>query len=188
MEEELPPNKCFSAQFFRLTLDPTTFDIAFALAGAQAGDGVYLDNLQVNFVKLPVFIDIKPRDDQNRINICGKRTLPVVIHSYVNYSGSVFFDATQVDPFSVDLEGAGVKTVGKNPERAKFQLQDVNGDGLPDMVVEIERKELIGIDSNTEEMTLMGQRVNNDSTRTAFEGTDAVDITQFMCLRSVDDG
>ena len=61
--------------------------------------------------------------------------------------------------------------------------------GLTDTIVEIESKELRdGVDSNTEEMTLTGQRVNNDNTRSAFEGKDAVDITQFMCVRSLEDG
>ena len=110
----------------------------------------------------------------------------MAILSFPQFSGGLFFDATDVDPFSVDLEGAGVKTVGKNPERAKFKIEDVNGDGHPDMVVEIDKKGLEGVDEDTEDMTLTGERVNNDTTRTPFTGKDAVDITQFMCLRSLE--
>ena len=49
------------------------------------------------------------------------------------------------------------------------------------MVVEIDTKGFDGVDENTEEMTLTGQ-----SDGTAFVGKDAVDITQFMCLRSLE--
>ena len=75
-----------------------------------------------------------------------------------------------------------LKTVGKNPERAKFALQDVNGDGLQDMVVEIDTKGFDGVDGDTEEMNLTGD--TNGGTQ--FLGKDAVDITQFMCVRSLE--
>jgi len=161
-------------------------DIAYALAGGIIGEGLFLDRLHVDYSDtLPVLINIKPKDDQNRVNICDKKTLPVAILTFANPSGSIFFDATDVDPLSVSLEGAGVKRVGKDGEKALHQIKDVNKDGLKDMVVQIVREDLVGVVGDTEDMTLMGQRVNNDTTRTAFVGKDAVDITQFMCLRSL---
>jgi hypothetical protein len=167
--------------FFPATITRSTADIAYVLAGGTNMEPLYLDNLRVNFRTLPVFIDIKPDDDQNKINICAKRTLPVAILSFPKFSGGLFFDAMDIDPLTVDLEGAGVKTVGKNPERAKFKIQDVNGDGLQDMVVEIDTKGFDGVNENTEEMTLTGL-----SDGTPFVGKDAVDITQFMCVRSLE--
>ncbi len=56
--------------------------------------------------------------------------MPVAIFS------SVDFDATTVDPLTVPLAGAGVKLRGKGTPMAS--KQDVNGDGLLDLVVHVE--------------------------------------------------
>ena len=46
------------------------------------------------------------------------------------------FDASQVDPTTVVLDGQGVRVVGQGNTQA--HLEDVNGDGLDDLVVQIE--------------------------------------------------
>jgi len=159
-----------------------TPEISFIYANGVPDQGAGpLDNLRVEFLTLPVFINIKPKDDQNGVNICDQQTLPVAILSFAN-----FFDATDFDPTTVLLEGAGAKRIGKDGEKALHQKRDVNKDGLKDMVVQIVREELVGVGGDTVEMTLTGQRINNDTTRTPFMGKDAVDITQFMCLRSLE--
>jgi hypothetical protein len=153
-----------------------SYILAFGVAGLD-GAGP-LDNLQVEFVTLPVFIDIEPKDKRNRINICdkGKGNLPVAILSYANW-----FDATEIDPMTVSLAGAGVRRVGKDKEKAKFDIQDANGDGLPDMIVQIASEEL-DLDSEDTEAVLIGGTVGGK----AFKGKDAVEIQQRMCVRTLD--
>ncbi len=77
-----------------------------------------------------VEIDIKPGSYPNPINPGSKGLVPIAILS------SEDFDATQVDPTSVSLAGATVAVRGKG----KFMTheEDVNGDGLVDLVVQVE--------------------------------------------------
>jgi hypothetical protein len=78
-------------------------------------------------------IDIKPGSDLNHINL-GPGVLPVAILS------SNAFDATTVDPTTVILEGAGVRLRGQGQPMAS--VEDVNGDGLDDLVVHVEKAAL----------------------------------------------
>ena len=87
----------------------------------------------------PVLIDIKPGNDRNNINICAKGVLPVAILS------SETFDATEVDPTTVDLEGAGVKLDKKDNPVVKSQ--EGNDDGWSDMVAKCEIPELVDLTS-----------------------------------------
>ncbi len=81
-------------------------------------------------VAVDVEIDIKPGSDQNTINLGSKGTVPVAILS------SDTFDATEVDPSTITLADAGVKVRGKGT--AMYSEEDVNGDGLLDLVVHVE--------------------------------------------------
>jgi hypothetical protein len=87
----------------------------------------------------PVTIDIKPGSDPNSINLGSKGVIPVAILSSAN------FDATQVDPSTVTLAGAGVAVRGKGNKSLSHE-EDVNGDGLLDLVVQVETENL---DPNT---------------------------------------
>ena len=77
-----------------------------------------------------IVIDIKPGTDPNPINQGSNALVPVAILS------SPEFDATQVDPTSVSLAGATVAVSGKG--KSKAHEEDVNGDGLVDLVVQVE--------------------------------------------------
>ena len=85
-----------------------------------------------------VLIDIKPGGNPNTINLRSKGVLPVAILSSEEVGKE--FDATTVDPSTVQLAGAGVAVRGKNKYMA--HKEDVNGDGLTDLVVQIEIKNL----------------------------------------------
>ncbi|MBI4663229.1 MAG: IPT/TIG domain-containing protein [Verrucomicrobia bacterium] len=83
---------------------------------------------------IPVTIDIKPGSFPNSINLGSGGTVPVALFS----TGT--FDARTVDPLRVTLAGAPVALRGKGTPMASFQ--DVNGDGLLDLVVHVSTQAL----------------------------------------------
>jgi len=85
--------------------------------------------------ELPVEIDIKPGSYPNAVNLGSQGRVPVAILT------SEVFDATDVDPDTVTLAGAGVAVKGKG-DRYMASEEDVNGDGLLDLVVHIETQNL----------------------------------------------
>lgn len=91
---------------------------------------------------LAVVIDIKPGSFPNSINLGSGGTVPVAILS------SATFDATTVDPTTVTLASAPVKLKGKGTPMASFQ--DVNGDGLLDLVVHVTTEALELSETDTE--------------------------------------
>jgi len=82
-----------------------------------------------------VEIDIKPGSYPNSINLGNEGVIPVAILS------SSEFDATTVDPATVELAGAGVELRGKS-NKAMAHKEDVNKDGLIDLVVQITTQNL----------------------------------------------
>ncbi len=91
--------------------------------------GVGSESYASVFVFLPVTIDIKPGSDPNSINLGSSGTVPVAIFSTAD------FDATSVDPVTVTLADASVRIKGNGTPMASED--DVNGDGLLDLVVHV---------------------------------------------------
>ncbi len=83
---------------------------------------------------ITVTIDIKPGDGENSINLGSNGKTPVAILSTAD------FDAGQVDPATVTLAGARVNVKKKGTPHAS--LEDVNGDGLRDLVLHIPTSDL----------------------------------------------
>ena len=81
-----------------------------------------------------VGIDIKPGSDPNSINLGSNGVVPVAI------LGSPDFDAATVNPSTVTLAGAGVKLKGNSGNAGS--LEDVNGDGYLDLVVQVYTNQL----------------------------------------------
>lgn len=79
---------------------------------------------------IQVAIDIKPGSYPNAINLGSQGLIPVAILSDEE------FDATTVDPDTVELAGAGVAVRGKSNKFLAHE-EDVNGDGLVDLVVQV---------------------------------------------------
>ena len=103
-----------------------------------------------------VEIDIKPGSDPNSINVRG--VVPVAILSTAD------FDASSVDPSTVAFgpdEAAITHTAG--------HIDDVNGDGFPDLVLHFQTTET-GIDCGDTSASLTGQIFGGQ----AIRGEDAV--------------
>jgi hypothetical protein len=77
-----------------------------------------------------VKIDIKPNSDPNSINLGSEGKVPVAILSTDD------FDATDVVPVTVTLAGAHVALKGKGTPMS--EVEDVNNDGLPDLIVHVD--------------------------------------------------
>ena len=87
------------------------------------------------FAEIPVAIDIKPGSEPNSINLGSNGVFPVAILS------SEDFDATQANPGTVSLAGAGVAVRGKSSKPLAHEA-DVNKDGHLDLVVQVETEDL----------------------------------------------
>jgi hypothetical protein len=124
------------------------------------------------FVGKCCLIDINP----NRINLCAEGPLSVAILS----SGPFNFAPAEVDPATVQLEGAGVKTVGAD-DRFLVQSSDVNGDGVTDLILKIAREGL-GLEPGDTEAKLTGRTFGG----MPIEGTGAVEVEERMCARTLE--
>lgn len=90
---------------------------------------------------LPVAIDIKPGSTENSINLGSNGVVAVAILS------TPAFDARIVDPVTVTLANSGVRLKGKGTPMASEE--DVNSDGLLDLVVQVETEALEMASSDT---------------------------------------
>lgn len=113
--------------------------ITIEYAGGGSGNGHYIDYLKLvsTDASCGVSIDIKPGSDPNCFNNDGHGVIPVAI------LGTETFDVYDIDPISVELEGLGVRVVGKKSEKYMAHYEDVSGpegypDGYVDLVVQIE--------------------------------------------------
>jgi hypothetical protein len=116
----------------------------YTLEGTYGGDAgsIYLtfycyseNGAQINLAEpsTKVQIDIKPGNEDNIINLGSNGVIPVAILS------SADFDATTVDPTTIELSGAEVAVRGKGTLTIE---KDVNGDGLIDLEVKVETENL----------------------------------------------
>ena len=105
---------------------------------------------------IEVVIDIKPGSDPNSINLKSKGVVPVAVLSNEE------FDASDVDPTTVVFAGA-------SPLR--WTQEDVDGDGLMDMLFFFKTQVLDLVESSTD-ATLTGKTIDG----VQIEGTDTVNI------------
>ena len=111
----------------------------------------------------PVSIDIKPGEVPNSINLNSKGVIPVAIIS------TTAFDATTVDPTTVTLADAQVRVRGKGIPLAS--TEDVNADGLLDLVVHVETTAL-----QLTESTTLAQLRGETFDGTAISGSDMIRV------------
>ncbi len=151
-----------------LTCDPVTYAPKEAILAKDAFQGIYeAFEVEPGTCPLPVLaveIDIKPGSDPNCINADDKGIIPVAILT------TDTFDAATVDPFSVTLEGAGVRVKGKSGNAGS--LEDVDGDGDLDLVVQIvDDSVLTGKDT-----AILNGNLLQEFGGTPIKGTDSICI------------
>ena len=111
---------------------------------------------------LTVQIDIKPGSYPNPINLKSRGVIPVAILSTAD------FDATTVDPATVQLAGSSVAVCG-NGKHLLCAEEDVDGDGDLDLVMHFETDDLV-LDAASTEATLTGETYDG----TMIQGSDSV--------------
>lgn len=135
------------------------------LSTAQLAASGFPTELTVGAAEQTVGIDIRPNEFPNVINLKSKGIVPVAILSAEN------FDALTVDVSTIRLAGASAKQ--KHKGESKAIEKDVNGDGLLDLVVQIEISEL-QLDKNSTQAELTAKTHGG----LALRGTDSVTIVQ----------
>jgi len=118
-------------------------------------------------LSMPVDIDIKLGSDPNSLNLNGNGVVPVGV-----------FGSTDLDIINIDVSTVLFGITGNNATPVhNGHLEDLNGDGIYDIVFHFREGEL-GIDVNTEGETIMElyltALLNNGS---YIKGTDVVRIT-----------
>jgi hypothetical protein len=107
--------------------------------------------------RIPVSIDIKPGSSDNPINLNmdSDARIPVAVLSTAS------FDATMIDPSTVTL--ASVNVAAKKNGSIFASREDVNGDGLTDLVLHFLRSDLIGngdLNSQSTVLLLLGDLID----------------------------
>jgi len=139
------------------------YEFGFIIGGSNYDrTGTLCGTLTVS--NLATMIDIKPGSDPNSINLKSKGKVPVAILS------SEVFDATTVDPSTVKLADAQVAVKGKKG-KLMASVEDVNGDGLDDLVLHFNTQEL-NLTKDSTEAVLIGETFDGMS----IIGSDSVNI------------
>lgn len=113
---------------------------------------------------ISVAIDIKPGSDQNTINLGSRGVVPVAI-----LSTSTFDAAVMVNPATVKVAGAPVQLKGNGEPLVVYD--DVNGDGLVDLVVHVQT-EAMQLSASDTKAVLEGKTWDD----TSIYGEDSVRI------------
>jgi hypothetical protein len=85
------------------------------------------------------------------------------------------FDALKVFPATVKLAGGVVNKIGKGKATLQYSIQDVNGDGRPDLVLQIDTTTMT-LDLTMNFAVLEGQAMNDFGGTFPIYGADSVVI------------
>ena len=115
-------------------------------------------------ITLSVDIDVRPGSDVNPINLKSGGVIPVAILT------TDTFDATTIDPDTIELSGAAVAVRG-NGKHVMAEQTDVDSDGDIDLLVHIETQALV-IEPGTTIVTLTGETFDGMQ----IEGSDDIKL------------
>ena len=124
------------------------------------GSGPYHSLALVGPSIITVEIDIKPGSYPSSINLGSNGNVPVAIFSTED------FDATTVDQLTITLGGAEVRIRGKGDSMRFYE--DVDGDGLLDILVHVDTRALELSPGDTEAIlegyTFDGKKIRGEDT------------------------
>lgn len=132
-------------------------DVAILLVDTAAGGPESID------------IDIKPGSYPNTINLGSNGVIPVAILS------TETLDATSLAAENVFLAGASVAVRGKSNKYLASQ-EDVNGDGLVDLVIKVETENLDPGTFQDGTAVLRVHETSDQSSAVLYEGSDEITI------------
>jgi hypothetical protein len=132
--------------YLELGIFPVTVTVTDKDEGSQA------ITFAVTVTRLPVFIDIKPGSDDNPINLKSKGVIPVaIISTPVAGVGFQPYAAQDTNPMTLQFGPAGA-TIVHDPGHP----EDVNGDGLMDLVIHF-RTQMSGLEDGSTAAVLLGE-------------------------------
>jgi len=159
---------------------PIILNSPLTIKGVDDGNYFEYQYTEFEFVKTntssvrAILIDIKPGSFPNSINLSSNGATAVAV------LGAVDFDVNNVDPYTLSLGSAGVKTVGKK-NKTLCNISDTSGDftsfqegepdGYDDLVCHFTTISIVPEEGDTQS-TLKGELYDG----TQFEGTDLVNI------------
>jgi subtilisin family serine protease len=143
-----------------------TYHVTLSVTDKDGGTGS--DVAVVTVLGLGMLIDIKPAQDPTSIALSRGGRLPVAILS------TAIFNAATVDPASVVIGSTPVDT---RPNGRLFaSLEDVNSDGLPDLLVHFRIPELVANGDLTNATTELTVWAFLDDGCTSLTGTQTVRV------------
>lgn len=161
----LPSSTVMASNTYFVTATGSSADLEFEGGGPGDGDrvGSILDAVAVG--PTPVQIDIKPGSTINSINLGAKGSVPVAILTTPDFNATTAL----IDLETLRFAGAQLRVKPNGSFQASEE--DVNGDGILDLLLHFETQEL-DLTADDVSATLTGQLTDG----TLFIGTDTIRV------------